>query len=274
MCRVLNVHRSGFYAWLKNPTSNRAQEDKRLLGQIKQFWMESGFAYGYRNITKDLKDHGEICGKNRVHRIMKDAGIRSQRGYKRHKGFTGGSVSHVAPNTLNRQFEVDKPNQAWVTDFTYIRTHEGWLYLTIVLDLFSRQIVGWSMKNNPKADLVIDALMMALWRRKPTDRVLVHSDQGIQYTCSDWRKFLIDNNLEASMSRRGNCHDNAVAESFFSLLKTERIKRKIYKTRNEARSEIFNYIELYYNTSRRHGNNGGIPPVEYEKQYFRKLLSV
>jgi len=274
MCRVLNVHRSGFYAWLKQPVSCRQQEDNRLLGQIKQFWMESGFAYGYRNITKDLKDHGESCGKNRVYRIMKTAGIRSHRGYKRHKGFSGGTISHVAPNTLNRQFEVNKPNQSWVTDFTYIRTHEGWLYLTIVLDLFSRQIVGWSMKNNPKSDLVIDALMMAIWRRKPTRKVLVHSDQGIQYTSYDWRKFLADNNLEASMSRRGNCHDNAVAESFFSLLKTERIKRKIYKTRNEARSEIFNYIEMYYNTTRRHGNNGGISPVEYEKRYYQKLLSV
>lgn len=271
MCRVLNVQRSGFYAWLKQPESSRSIEDNRLLGQIKQFWTESGFVYGYRNITKDMKDHGESCGKNRVYRIMRQAGIQSQRGYKRHKGFSGGNLSHVAPNTLDRQFEVDQPNQAWVTDFTYIRTHEGWLYLTIVLDLFSRQIVGWSMKNSPKADLVIDALLMALWRRKPKGKVLIHSDQGVQYTCSDWRKFLADNNLEASMSRRGNCHDNAVAESFFSLLKGERIKRKIYKTRNEGRSDVFNYIEFFYNPKRRHGNNGGISPVEYEKQYFEKL---
>jgi len=213
------VQRSGFYAWLNQPESRRSIEDKRLLRQIKQFWIESGFVYGYRNITKDLKDHGESGGKNRVHRIMRQAGIQSQRGYKRHRGFSGGDLSHVAPNTLDRQFEVDQPNQTWVTDFTYIRTHEGWLYLTIVLDLFSRQVVGWSMKNSPKADLVIDALLMALWRRKPKSKVLIHSDQGVQYTCSDWRKFLADNNLEASMSRRGNCHDNAVAESFFSLLK-------------------------------------------------------
>lgn len=274
MCRVLGVHRSGFYAWLKQPLSSRALEDKRLLGLIKQYWLESGCAYGYRNITKDLQDHGEPCGKNRVHRIMRTEGIRSQRGYKRHKGFKGGNVSHVAPNRLARQFEVDKPNQSWVTDFTYVRTYEGWLYLTIVLDLFSRQIVGWSMKNNPKSDLVIDALLMALWRRKPKGRVLIHSDQGVQYTSSDWRKFLKDNNLEASMSRRGNCHDNAVAESFFSLLKSERIKRKIYKTRNEARSDIFNYIELFYNPTRRHSNNHGLSPVEFEKRYFEKLSSV
>jgi putative transposase len=274
MCRVLNVHRSGFYAWQKQPDSPRAIEDRRLLGQVKQYWIESGFAYGYRNITLDLKDHGETCGKNRVHRIMQKAGIQSQKGYKKHRGFSGGDLSHVAPNTLDRQFTVDGPNQVWVTDFTFIRTHEGWLYLTIVLDLFSRQVVGWSMKNNPRADLVIDALLMALWRRKPEGKVLIHSDQGVQYTCSDWRKFLADHNLEASMSRRGNCHDNAVAESFFSLLKTERIKRRIFKTRNEARAEIFNYIEFFYNPSRRHGNNDGMSPVEFERQYFKKLSSV
>ena len=147
-------------------------------------------------------------------------------------------------------------------------------YLTIVLDLFSRQVVGWSMKSNPRADLVIDALLMALWRRKPEGRVLIHSDQGVQYTCADWRKFVSDNNLELSMSRRGNCHDNAVAESFFSLLKTERIKRKIYKTRSEAKAEIFNYIELFYNPSRRHGNNDGVSPIEFEKQYYQKLSSL
>jgi len=130
------------------------------------------------------------------------------------------------------------------------------------------------MKDNPKADLVIDALLIALWRRKSKAKVMIHSDQGVQYTCSDWRKFLADNNLEASMSRRGNCHDNAVAESFFSLLKTERIKQKIFKTRAEARSEIFNYIEFFYNPNRRHGNNDGLSPVEFEKRYFEKLLSV
>jgi putative transposase len=142
-----------------------------------------------------------------------------------------------------------------------------------VLDLFSRQVVGWSMKSNPRADLVIDALLMALWRREPEGRVLIHSDQGVQYTCADWRGFGRDKSLELSMSRRGNCHDNAVAESFFSLLKTERIKCRIYKTRSEARAQRFNYIELFYNPSRRHGNNGGISPVEFERQYYEKLLS-
>jgi putative transposase len=274
MCRVLSIQRSGYYAWLKKPLSDRAIEDQRLLAPIKQFWSESGYAYGYRNITLDLKDQGESCGKNRVHRIMKNAGIRSQRGYKRHPGFKGGKVSHVAPNALDRQFEVDQPNQAWVTDFTYVRTHEGWLYVTIVMDLFSRQVIGWSMKRNPRSDLVLDALLMAVWRRKPDQRVMVHSDQGIQYTCSDWRKFLDDHNLEASMSRRGNCHDNAVAESFFSLLKMERIKRRIYPTRQEARADIFDYIEGFYNRRRRHSNNQGVSPEQFEISYLEKLSAV
>ncbi len=274
MCRVLNIHRSGFHAWLHEPQSNRAKEDSRLLIKIKQHWAESGFVYGYRNITKDLKDDGEQCGKNRVYRIMRQAGIRAHRGYKRHRGFTGGDPSQVAPNTLNRQFDVDEPDVTWVTDFTYIRTHEGWLYLTAVIDLFNRQVIGWSMKSNPRSDLVLDALLMAVWRRKPKRRVLVHSDQGIQYTCRDWRGFLKEHNLEASMSRKGNCHDNAVAESFFSLLKTERIKRKIYPTRNEARADIFNYIEFFYNPKRRHGSNDGLSPIEYEKLYFEKLSGV
>jgi len=274
MCKLLEVHRSGFYAWLKEPECRRAREDKYFLGQIKQFWLESSCAYGYRNIHHDLKDAGESIGKNRVYRIMKQEKISSQRGYKRHKGFKSGQEGHVAANKLARQFNVDRPNQFWVTDFTYIRTHEGWLYVTVVIDLFSRQVIGWSMKNHPKADLVIDALLMAIWRRQPKERVLVHSDQGIQYTCSDWRKFLADHNLESSMSRRGNCHDNAVAESFFSMLKIERIKRKIFKTREEARQEIFEYIELYYNSRRRHGHNGGVAPSVFERIYNEKLSSV
>lgn len=271
MCRVLEINRSGFYAWLKEPQSPRTKEDERLLTKIKQFWMESGCSYGYRNVTRDLKDDGESCGRNRVYRVMQAAGVRSMRGYKRHKGFKSGQISHVAPNTLERQFEYDQPNKVWVTDFTHIRTHEGWLYLTVVIDLFSRQVVGWSMKSSPKADLVIDALLMAIWRRKPKQRVLVHSDQGVQYTCGDWRKFLQENNLEASMSRRGNCHDNAVAESFFSLLKMDRIKRRIFKTRADAKAEIFDYIEFFYNPKRHHGNNGGLSPMKYEKQYFENL---
>jgi len=171
-----------------------------------------------------MKESGEVCGKNRVYRLMRCAGIQSNRGYRRHPGFKSGTPAHIAPNTLNREFAIDEPNRVWVTDFTYIRTYEGWLYLCVVLDLFSRQVIGWSMKSRPQAELVTNALLMAVWRRQPRNTVLVHSDQGIQYTSNDWQKFLKANNLEISMSRKGNCHDKAVAESFFSLLKTERIK--------------------------------------------------
>lgn len=146
--------------------------------------------------------------------------------------------------------------------------------MTVVIDLFSRKVVGWTMKSSPKADLVIDALLMAVWRRRPKKKVLVHSDQGIQYTSSDWRSFLNEHNLEASMSRKGNCHDNAVAESFFSLLKKDRVKRKIYPTRQQARADIFDYIEGFYNPRRNHGTNGGLSPVEYERQYYQQLKDV
>ena len=178
MCRVLKVHFSGFYAWLHSPESPRAKANRRLVGMIKQAWLESGGVYGYRNITLDLKDLGERCSKNRVYRLMRNEGIRAQRGYKRHKGYYGGKPAHVAPNHLNREFEAQKPNERWVTDITYIRTHEGFLYLAAVLDLFSRQIVGWSMKSRMSTDLVMDALLMASWKRRPKKEVLIHFDDG------------------------------------------------------------------------------------------------
>lgn len=172
------------------------------------------------------------------------------------------------------QFDVDEPNRPWVTDITYIRTYEGWLYLALVLDAFSRQIVGWSMQQRIMTALVMDALTMARWRRRPKEKIIVRSDQGVQYTSSEWRSYLKANNLEASMSRRGNCHDNAVAESFFQLLKRERIKRRIYETRNEAKLDVFDYIEMFYNPKRRHGNNGNSSPSDYEKNYSMKIESV
>ena len=226
MCRVLNVHPIGFYAWHENSKSQREKDDEYLLGFIKQFWLESGCVYGYRKIYKDMLSFGEACGKNRVYRLMKSAGIQSQRGYKRKANFSGGELSTVAPNLLNREFDVVEPNTAWVTDITYIRTYEGWLYLGIVIDLFSRQVVGWSMSDRINTDLVLNAITMAIWRRKPKGNVIVHSDQGCQYTSYDWKSMVESNNLTVSMSRRGNCHDNACAESFFALLKRERIRRK------------------------------------------------
>ena len=180
----------------------------------------------------------------------------------------------MAPNLLEQQFGVVTPNQAWVTDITYIRTHEGWLYLAVVLDLFSRQVIGWSMQSRMDRELAINALMMAVWRRNPKAPVIVHSDQGSQFSSHDWQAFLKAHNLSASMSRRGNCYDNAVAESFFQLLKRERIRRKIYLNREDARRDVFDYIELFYNPKRRHGYTNGLSPVEFENQYFNRLKSV
>ena len=165
-------------------------------------------------------------------------------------------------------------DEAWVTDITYIRTHEGWLYLAVVLDLFSRRVIGWSMQARITKELALDALLMAVWRRNPQSTVMVHSDQGSQYTSHDWQAFLKEHGLKGSMSRRGNFHDNAVAESFFQLLKRERIRQHIYSTREAARSDVFNYIEMFYNTRRRHGFNNQLSPVEYEAQYQERLASV
>lgn len=273
LCQWLDVHPSGYYAWRNKPRSARAVANDRLSGLIKQFWLESGGVYGYRKIFSDLREYGERCSKNRVQRLMQSAGLKAQVGYRRPR-HRGGKVSIVAPNHLQRAFNVETPNEAWVTDITYIRTHEGWLYLAVVLDLFSRRVIGWSMKSRITKELALDALLMAVWRRKPTSTVMVHSDQGCQYTSHDWMDFLKAHGLKASMSRRGNCHDNAAAESFFGLLKRERIKRHVYSTRDEARAEIFDYIEMFYNTQRRHSFNNQLSPVEYEKRYQERLESV
>ncbi len=273
LCSTLAVHHSGYYAWLKHPMSRTAKQRQQLTGLIKQFWLESGGIYGYRKIHCDLKDIGENCGINRVYRLMKANGLKSQRGYRRPRT-SAGIPAIVAANTLDRQFNPIQPNQLWVTDITYIRTHEGWLYLAVVIDLFSRLVVGWSMKSRITTDLALDALLMALWRRKPQHKVLIHSDQGSQYTSHEWQTFLKHHNLESSMSRRGNCHDNAVAESFFQLLKRERIKKKIYSNRSEARTDIFEYIEMFYNSKRRHGSNSQRSPLEYEKAYFNRAMCV
>lgn len=269
MCRVLRVNRSGYYAWLHCPHSPRALEDQRITDLIKQAWLESGTVYGYRKVTDDLRDQGERCGKHRVARLMKIASLKAQIGYRRFRP-RGGKPAAVAPNHLARQFEVMQPNTHWVTDITYIRTHEGWLFLAIVLDLFSRQVVGWSMQATMHSDLVLQALIAAVWRRKPAPGLMLHSDQGTQYTGGEWQSFLKTHQLVCSMSRRGNCHDNAVAESFFQLLKRERIRRKIYPTREAAKTDIFNYIEMFYNPVRRHGHNQGLSPVQYEKQFLRR----
>jgi len=274
MCTVMQVHPSGYYAWKTQPVSARAMQDQRISAHIRQCWEDSGRVYGYRKISRDLRERGETCGKHRVARLMRLAGLRSHTGYSRRPGSRGKRPSVVAPNVLQRQFQVDAPNQVWVTDITYIRTHEGWLYLATVMDLFSRKIVGWSMGERQTRELAINALRAAVQQRKPEHEVLVHSDQGSQFSSHDWQAFLTANRLRPSMSRRGNCHDNAVAESFFQLLKRERIKRKAYPTRNQARADVFDYIEAFYNPRRRHGHLGNVSPVEFEHRYFLNNQSV
>lgn len=270
----MRIHPSGYYAWLKHPYSKRHHENQRLLDLMKQAWLESGCVYGYRKIYHGMKDMGESCGKHRVAGLMRKAGLKAQIGYGMKPGHKGGKPSVIAPNRLRRQFDPAQPNQAWVTDITYIATHEGWLYLAVVIDLFSRQVVGWSMQSRMHTDLVLKALLAAVWRRKPIEMVIVHSDQGSQYTSHEWQSFLKAHNLEPSMSRRGNCHDNAVAESFFQLLKRERIRRKTYASREVARQDIFDYIEMFYNSVRQHGYTDNLSPIEFERRHKVKLNSV
>lgn len=273
MCRVFKVHRSGFYAWMEKPLSNRAIEDQRLLKRIKTFYIASGATYGSPWIHRDLRDEGESCSVHRVAKIMRENRLKAQIGYKR-RYIKGGKVGRVAENILDRNFAPNAPNESWVSDITYVRTHEGFLYVATVLDLFSRRIVGWSMDKNIDRHLVIRAMMMAVIKRKPKSSVLVHSDQGSQYGSADYLAFLEANNLRPSMSRRGNCHDNAVAESFFATFKKRVTQRKIYPTRDAAKTEIFNFIEMFYNPIKRHSHTGGVSPVRFEEDYFSRLESV
>lgn len=264
MCCVLRVARSGFYAWCREPLSARAIKDKRLLVLIRESHLASDRSYGSPRVFDDLKEAGERIGRKRVERIMRTHGIRAVRGYKKPR-FVAGKPATVFPNRLQRGFTVERADEAWVTDITYIRTWEGWIYLAAVVDLYSRKVIGWSMKPTLRSELVLDALLMAIWRRRPKTTVLIHSDQGSQYDSMEWHKFCRDNNLEPSMSRRGNCWDNAVAESFFGSLKKERIRKRIYQTRDLARADVFDYIEGFYNRRRRHSHLGGVSPEAFER---------
>ncbi len=274
LCRVLQVHPSGYYAWLEQPLSARAREDQRLTQDIKQAWLESGGHAGYRNIHRDLVEDGIDCGRDRTLRLMRESGIRAVRGYKTPRVYYASPANPAVANKLQRQFKVDRPNQWWVSDITYIHTHEGFLFLAVVMDLFARNIVGWSMASRITDDLDLDALTMAYWRRKPEGKVMLHSDQGSQYTSGNCQRLLKSLNIQPSMSRRGNCHDNAVAESFFANLKKEKIRRRKYRTRAEARSAVFEYIEMFYNPKRHHTHNDRVAPTEYEQRYFKQLEGV
>jgi len=262
MCETLDVAASGYYEWLHKPVSDHAVEDARLLRLILASFKASHGIYGAPRIFLDLREAGETCSKHRVARIMQINKIVALHGYRiRH--YSVGKPSVLIPDLVKRQFEVPRPNKVWVTDITYIRTWEGWLYLAVVMDLFSRKIVGWSVKPTIHRQLVLDAVMTAVRRRRPRGTI-IHSDQGCQYGSDDWRRFCRTNHLLPSMSRRGNCWDNAVAESFFGSLKKERIKKTIYKNRALATKDISDYIDSFYNPTRRHSRLGGVSPMQYE----------
>ena len=263
MCRVLDVAPSGYYEWLQQPISNRAQEDALLLRLIRASFVASHGIYGAPRVFLDLREAGETCSKHRVARLMREANLRALHGY-RIRRWAVGKPSVLIPNILQRQFTMTQPNKAWVTDITYIRTWQGWLYLAVVLDLFSRKIVGWSARSTIHRELVLDAVLMAVRRRRRPRGTVIHSDQGTQYGSDAWRRFCRSNHLEPSMSRKGNCWDNAVAESFFSSLKKERIKKQIYKNRELALADVADYIETFYNQTRRHSYLGGVSPDQFE----------
>ena len=268
MCRLLDVAPSGYYEWLEKPVSDRALEDACLLTLIRASYRASHGIYGAPRVFLDLREAGETCSKHRVERIMRVNKIVALHGY-RTRHYSVGKPSVLIPNLVNRQFKVEKPNRIWATDITYIRTWEGWLYLAVVMDLFSRKIVGWSTRPTIHRGLVLDAVMMAVKRRRPNGAV-IHSDQGCQYGSDDWRRFCRKNRLEPSMSRRGNCWDNAVAESFFASLKKERIKKRIYNTRDSATGDVSDYIESFYNPRRRHSHIGGVSPDDFETAAKRR----
>lgn len=268
MCRLLSVSHGGFYDWHSRGPSRRAIEAERLTGLIRSSFEQSDRTYGSPRVWQDLYDWGERISENRVARLMCRAGIRARFKRRRHPTDLGPRNEHtIAPNVLDRQFEASAPNQKWVADFTYIWSAEGWLFVAVVLDLFSRRVVGWSMNNQMTAQLVIDALLMAIWRRGWPGELLHHSDQGSQYTAEEFQRLLSEHGIRCSMSRRGDCWDNAAMESFFSTLKIERVNRHRYRTRDEARADIFDYIERFYNPRRRHSTLGQISPMEFERRY-------
>lgn len=266
MCEALAVTPSGFHAWLKRPESERVQLDAQLTVAIRTSFAESDRTYGARRVRRDLRALGYGCGVRRVQRLMSRARLVARRRRRVRPGDFGLRPEHaIAPNLLNREFQAAAPNCKWVADFTYLWTAEGWLYVAVVLDLFSRRIVGWSMHAQMTAQLVTDALLMAIWRRGPKNALLHHSDQGSQYTSEQFQTLLTDHGVTCSMSRSGNCWDNAAMESFFSTLKIERTNRTDYRSRDEAKADVFDYVERFYNLRRRHSTLGYLSPADYEK---------
>lgn len=265
MCRVLEVSRSGYYAWLKRPTSSREMANQALKQQIKEIHQHSRQTYGSPRIQAELRAQGIKCGHNRLARLMREQKLWAKQKRKFKMTTTDSAHSYpVAPNLLDQDFTCRRPNEKWLTDITYIPTAEGWLYLAAVLDLYSRRIVGWAMSDSLERPLVIAALQMAFQRRQPAPGLLHHSDRGSQYASDDYQALLTKYQMRCSMSRTGNCYDNAPMESFFGSLKTELVHHCHYLTQAEAKTSIFEYIELFYNRLRRHSALGFLSPLNYE----------
>jgi len=266
ICPLLGVKRSSYYAWKRRPINVRQKENMKLLEEIRTIHKNSKGLYGSPRIYAELQDLGISCGKNRVAKLMKVNGIYSKIKKRfRYKSKQSNDIG-ICSNIVDRNFNILEPNKVWVSDITYIPTKEGWLYLCIILDLFSRKIVGWSMDKNMKEKIVLKAFQMALLNRNPSLDLVFHSDRGSQYTAKLFKEVLRTNKIRQSMSRKGNCWDNACAESFFHTLKTELVKHENYNSREEARLSVFEYIEIFYNRQRRHSYLGYVSPVKYENK--------
>ena len=265
MCRIFLVSRSGYYKWRSRPESNRTKQNRVLDTQIKAVFKKHNGRYGSPRIAEDLKAVGLKVSKNRVARRMKEIGLKSIV-RKKYRVTTDSKHSYpVAANLLQRDFLTSGPNIVWVSDITYIRTQQGWVYLTVFLDLYSRKIVGWALSDSIDSDMVITALKRAIRRRNPKAGLIIHSDRGVQYACDAFRKILDDNFFIQSMSRKGNCWDNSVAESFFNIIKSELIHHEQFRNKAEALSAIFEYIEIYYNRKRKHSTLNYQTPVQFDE---------
>lgn len=266
MCRVLSVSRSGYYAWRRRRPSRRAERRRQLIAQIRSVYEASQRTYGSPRIHAELRSRGLLHGRRHIASLMRREGLRARAG-RRHKPQAGAPVRAAAiPNVLSRNFQVREINRVWAADLTYIPTAEGWLFLAVLLDLASRRVVGWSMSGRPDPTLTIAALEMAVAQRRPPAGLLHHSDRGVHYGCTSYLERLSHHGLRASLSRLGNCWDNAVVESFFHSLKVERLHGTRYRNRREAKQDLFEYIEVWYNRQRRHSTLGYLSPAEYEQR--------
>ncbi len=266
MCRLLSVSRSGYYAWKHRPPSAREQSDQRLKAEIERVFGDEKGRAGAPRVARRLKAEGVLAGRHRVARIMRDNGLRAKAARKYKATTHSKHALPVAPNLLEQDFSAAKPDQKWVSDITYIWTDEGWLYLAVVLELYSRRVIGWAIAERMTAALVCDALVMALWNRKLPIGVIVHSDRGSQYCSAAYQKLFHKHQLICSMSKKGDCYDNAAMESWNHSLKVEAVHGERFKTRSEAKRHVFEYIEVYYNRKRLHSRLGYLSPVAFENQ--------